>query len=144
MLRNMKAISPLSPGMAHGLAARSFSLPGRLRSVTYAVQGLRTVLVSQPNTWIHSVASVLVVIAGFSFGVGRFEWFMLIVAMVSVWTAELLNTALEFLCDVASPDFHPLVRKAKDVAAAAVLICAAGALVTGGLVFLPYFLPSLP
>ena len=54
-------------------------------------------------------------------------------AIVSVWTAEALNTALELLCDVASPEFHPLIETAKDVAAGAVLICAAGAMVIAGL-----------
>jgi diacylglycerol kinase (ATP) len=58
--------------------------------------------------------------------------------MVSVWTAEALNTAFEFLCDVASPEFHPLVKQAKDVAAAAVLIAAMGATIIGLLVFVPH------
>ena len=50
--------------------------------------------------------------------VSPIEWTILILAMMAVWTAEALNTAFEFLCDVASPEFHPLVEKAKDVAAA--------------------------
>jgi diacylglycerol kinase (ATP) len=62
---------------------------------------------------------------------------------VAVWTAEALNTAFEFLCDVASPDFHPLVAKAKDVAAGAVLICAVGAVAVGGCVFAPYVTQAL-
>jgi diacylglycerol kinase (ATP) len=70
--------------------------------------------------------------------VGRFEWLALVFALVSVWAAEALNTAFEFLCDVASPQFHPLVARAKDAAAGAVLICALGAVVTAGLVFAPY------
>jgi diacylglycerol kinase (ATP) len=58
--------------------------------------------------------------------------------MVSVWAAEALNTAFEFLCDVACPEFDPLVARAKDVAAAAVLICALGAAMVGGIVFGPF------
>jgi diacylglycerol kinase (ATP) len=57
---------------------------------------------------------------------------------MSVWTAEALNTALEFLADAASPEFHPLVGHAKDVAAGAVLISAAGAVVIGLLVLGPH------
>ena len=53
----------------------------------------------------------------------------------SVWTAEALNTAFEFLTDVASPNFHPIAEKAKDVAAGAVLLAAAGAVIVGALVF---------
>ncbi len=70
--------------------------------------------------------------------VSRFEWLALVFALVSVWTAEALNTAFESLCDVASPQFHPLVARAKDTAAGAVLICALSAVATAGLVFGPH------
>jgi diacylglycerol kinase (ATP) len=72
-----------------------------------------------------------------SFG-GRWCWIILAISIV--WTAEALNTAFEFLADAASPEFHPLVRDAKDVAAGAVLITAGAAAVIGGIVFWPYFL----
>jgi diacylglycerol kinase (ATP) len=58
-------------------------------------------------------------------------------AIVSVWTAEALNTAFEFLTDVASPSFHPIAGQAKDVAAGAVLLAAVGAVIIGALVFGP-------
>jgi len=60
-------------------------------------------------------------------------------AISIVWTAEALNTAFEFLADAASPDFHPLVRDAKDVAAGAVLITAIAAASIGVIILLPYF-----
>ena len=94
-------------------------------------------LLSQHNAWIHAVATLVVTAGGVVVGLGRFEWIALILAIVSVWTAESLNTAFEYLCDVASPDFHPLVEKAKDVAAGAVLLCAVGAAVIGAVVFTP-------
>ena len=103
---------------------------------------MRTLLASQHNAWIHAVATCAVVGAGLALRVGRFEWLALVVAIVSVWVAECLNTAFELLCDVASPDFHPLVARAKDVAAGAVLLCAVGAVVTAGLVFAPYLLSA--
>ena len=62
---------------------------------------------------------------------------------MSLWTAEALNTAFEFLADVASPDFHPLVKHAKDVAAGAVLISAVGSVIIGMLVFGPYVLAMI-
>ena len=68
------------------------------------------------------------------------EWCAIAVAIAMVWTAEALNTAFEFLCDVASPEFHPLIQKAKDVAAAAVLLSAVGAAVIGLIVFVPHLL----
>jgi diacylglycerol kinase len=118
--------------------AREFSLAARLRSFRYAGRGLRILLTSQHNAWIHAGATLVVVAAGLGFEIGRNEWLALILAMVAVWTTEAMNTALEFLSDAASSEFHPLVEKAKDVAAGAVLICAIGALAVGVLVFAPH------
>ncbi len=121
---------------------KPFSIQGRVTSFGYAFRGVGTMLRSQHNAWIHAVATGLVIAAGFGFGLGRAEWCLVVLAIVSVWTAEALNTAFEFLCDVASPEYHPLVEKAKDVAAGAVLICAIGAAVVGGLVFIPKIFPG--
>jgi diacylglycerol kinase (ATP) len=115
-----------------------FSLRARVRSFVYAGRGISTMLASQHNAWIHAIASLCVIAGGLLAGVGRLEWCVLVLAIVSVWTAEALNTAFEFLCDVASPEFHPLVAKAKDVAAGAVLIAAVGATLIGLLVLGPY------
>jgi len=121
-------------------ATPKFSTAARLRSFMYAARGLRTMLASQHNAWIHASATVCVVSAGLLAHIARWEWCALVLAIVSVWMAEALNTALEFLCDVASPAFHPLVEKAKDVAAGAVLLCAIGAAIVGALVFAPHVL----
>lgn len=93
---------------------------------------------SQHNAWVHAIATLVVIAVGLTAGLTRLEWFVLVLAIVAVWTAESLNTAFEFLCDVTSPEFHPLVEKAKDVAAGAVLITAIGATAIGLLVFAPY------
>jgi diacylglycerol kinase (ATP) len=95
---------------------------------------------SQRNAWVHASATVVVCIAGFVFDLSRPEWCWIVLAMVAVWTAEALNTALEFLTDLASPTFHPIAGKAKDVAAGAVLLAAAGSVVIGLIVFGPHFL----
>jgi diacylglycerol kinase (ATP) len=118
--------------------ARGFSTGARVRSFAYAARGVRTMVVSQHNAWIHAVATLSVVGGGAIVGLERIEWIALVLAIVSVWTAEALNTSLEFLCDVASPDFHPLIEKAKDVAAGGVLICAVGATAVGAFVFVPH------
>ena len=120
-----------------------FSVGARLRSFVYAGRGVRTMLVSQHNAWIHAVATTVVIASGVTAGVSRVEWMALVLAIASVWTAEALNTAFEFLCDVASPEFHPLVEKAKDVAAGAVLVCAIGGAAIAALVFTPYVLKWL-
>jgi diacylglycerol kinase (ATP) len=92
----------------------------------------------QHNAWIHLVVTAGVVAAGFFFQLTRFEWCWIVLAIAIVWTAEALNTAFEFLADAASPDFHPIVRDAKDVAAGAVLITAIAAAVIGLIIFWPY------
>ena len=112
----------------------------RLRSIGYALQGLKWLVSTQPNAHIHTVASVLVIGAGWYFDVSRLEWALLIAAMGAVWTAEALNTALEWAVDLASPQQQALAGKAKDVAAAGVLLASLSALGIGALVFLPYLL----
>jgi diacylglycerol kinase (ATP) len=122
--------------------ATGFSVGARLKSFVYAARGVRAVL-SQHNAWIHAVATVVVVVGGVSFGLERYEWIAIVAAIAAVWTAEALNTAFERLCDVASPDFHPLVEQAKDIAAGAVLIAAVGAATIGVVVFLPHFMGTM-
>ena len=119
-------------------ATRAFSFSGRLRSFTHAFRGIKLMLASQHNAWMHAGATLTVLVIGLMLGLDRFEWCWIVLAMVGVWTAEALNTAFEFLCDVASPQFHPLVKSAKDVSAGAVLICAIGAVIVGALVFVPH------
>jgi diacylglycerol kinase (ATP) len=133
-----KMASPPDAPRVVSPSAPQFSVGARIRSFGYAGRGLGTLLASQHNAWLHAAATIVVVGAGLALGLSRFEWLALVFAIVVVWAAEALNTAFEFLCDVASPQFHPLVARAKDVAAGAVLICALGALVTAALVFAPH------
>lgn len=120
-----------------------FSLTGRMRSFTHAFRGIGLMLVSQHNAWVHAALSVVVGVAGLVLGISRIEWCCILLAMVGVWVAEALNTGLEFLCDVASPQFHPMVRQAKDVSAGAVLLSAIGAAVVGILILGPPLLAKL-
>lgn len=120
------------------MSNNSLTFTGRIRSFKYAFRGLRVMIISQHNAWIHAVATILVVAVSFYFHLTRAEWCWIILAIISVWTAEAFNTAFEFLTDVASPEFHPLAEKAKDVAAGAVLITAIGSAVIGIVVFGPY------
>jgi diacylglycerol kinase (ATP) len=95
-------------------------------------------LASQHNSWIHAAATAVVILAGLLLGISSSGWCLLTLASLSVWVAEALNTAFELLCDVVSPEFHPLVKKSKDVAAGAVLLSAVGAAIVGAFVFEPY------
>ena len=115
-----------------------FSIRARGASFVHAFRGLRFMLQSQHNARLHVVATLLVGLVGVGFHISRVEWCFVILSMMSVWTAESFNTAIECVTDLASPEFHSLAGKAKDVAAAAVLITAFGAAVVGAIVFVPY------
>ena len=115
-----------------------FQFSRRIRSFKFAFVGLWTMLKTQHNAWVHACATLAVVVAGVGLGVSASEWCLLVLAILVVWTAEALNTAFEFLADVASPQFHPMVKHSKDIAAGAVLISAVGSVVIGAIVFAPY------
>jgi len=114
-----------------------FSLTARIASVRHALRGLLVMLCTQHNAWIHAVGTVAAIVLASILRVGRAEWLFLVLAITIVWTAEALNTAIERIADVASPEFHSLVEQAKDVAAGAVLLTAAGAAAIGFLVLGP-------
>jgi diacylglycerol kinase (ATP) len=124
-------------------SAQSFTISGRIRSIQHAIQGIFELLKSQHNARVHAFATLCVIVAGAYFGVSALEWCLLIIVITAVWVAEGLNTAFEALCDVVSPEFHPSVKKAKDVAAGAVLLCALGAVAVGLIIFMPYLLSYL-
>ena len=109
----------------------------RLKSFQYALAGLWTLIKTQPNARIHLLATLVVVLAGGWIGLSGRDWLWITIAIVLVWAAEAFNTALELLADAVHPDHHPLIQRAKDVAAAAVLISAIGAAVMGAIIFLP-------
>jgi diacylglycerol kinase len=124
-------------------ASSALTFSGRIRSVQHAVRGVRTMLLTQHNAWIHAAATVVTISAGFGLGISPMEWCMVVLAIVAVWTAEALNTALEYLTDIASSNYHPIAGRAKDIAAGAVLICAIGAAIVGLIVFGPRVLQLL-
>ena len=113
-------------------------LAERLQSFGHAFRGLSIMLRGEAHAQLHALATVLVVVLGLVLGLSRQDWQVLLLVVALVWLAEGMNTALEFLCDAAVPERHPLIAKAKDVAAAAVLICASVAVVMAALIFLPY------
>jgi diacylglycerol kinase (ATP) len=117
-----------------------FTLAARAKSFWYAFAGIRIVVVSQHNAWIHTAATAAVLTAGFCFALSAAEWCWIVAAITGVWTIEALNTSIEFLTDLVSPEHHPLAGKAKDAAAGAVLLTAAGAIIIGALVLGPHLL----
>ncbi len=115
-------------------------LSARLRSFGHAFRGLKVLLQTQHNARIHALATVLAVAAGALLGISPAEWALIALAVVCVWASEALNTSIESVVDLVSPELHPLAAKAKDVAAGAVLVAAIGSVIVGVLVFGPHML----
>ena len=118
-------------------SSKRFSIPERIKSFKYALQGLKTLFVEEHNARIHLVAAVFAVILGVVLKISANEWIALTGVMALVFICELFNTSLEALADFASPERHPQIKKVKDLAAAAVLISAVLAGITGGIIFIP-------
>lgn len=109
----------------------------RIKSFSYALHGIRLLFSSQANARIHLFVALLVIIAGLLFRISTAEWLALIVCISLVIAMEAMNTAVEWLTDLVSPEYHPLAGKVKDVAAAAVLITVIGAVAAGLVIFIP-------
>ena len=112
-------------------------LTSRIKSFSYAFKGLAVLFTTQANARIHLLALIVVVVGGFYFNLSIVEWCLCSLCIGMVLAAEAMNTAIESIVDLVSPDYHPLAGRAKDVAAAAVLLTAISAAIVGGLIFLP-------
>ncbi len=109
----------------------------RLLAFRYAFAGWGHVLRTQRNAWIHGVMSVLVFAVSMWLGLSRVEWAVILLTVTMVWLAEFINTAIEAVVDLASPQRHELARISKDVGAAAVLITALNSILVGLLILGP-------
>lgn len=103
-----------------------------------AAQGVGYAFTSQRNLKIQGAIGLLAVILGFALGISRPEWLAIVLCIMVVATAEIINTAIESVVDLATDTWHPLARAAKDAAAGAVLVASIGSLVVGLIVFLPH------
>jgi len=104
---------------------------GFIQSLNCAIEGILWAVKTQRHMLIHLIAAILVMIAALVLRLTLYEFALLCLAITLVLFAELVNTALEVVVDLVSPDFHPLAQRAKDVAAGAVLLASVAALVLG-------------
>ena len=108
----------------------------KIKSFYYAFRGIFDLLSGRhPNAMVHLLAIVVVTIAGFYVGLATWEWVTVILCFGLVLALEAVNSAIEYIVDLVSPDYHPLAGKAKDIAAGAVLIAAIVAVVVAVLIF---------
>ena len=109
----------------------------RTHSFGHAYRGWWYVLRTQRNAWIHAVFTSLVVLVAIWLHLPLRDWAILLLTIALVWMTEFINTALEAVVDLASPQLHPLAKVGKDVGAAAVLIAALTSIIIGLLILGP-------
>lgn len=110
----------------------------RVLSFKYAIEGFATAVRDQPNLIVQFCIAAIVLAMGFYFQISKAEWLAITLTIGFVITFELTNTAIEEIVDSFTDQVHPSAKKAKDVAAAAVLFAALTAVIVGIIIFLPY------
>lgn len=114
-----------------------FSIAERLKSFTYAFNGLCILFNEEHNARIHIAVAVCVTAAGFFLEISVAEWVVVIFAIGSVFAMELINSAVENIADFISPAKHEKIKRIKDLSAAAVLMSVIAAVIVGLIIFLP-------
>lgn len=112
-------------------------LHSRASSFRHAFAGWGHVFHTQPNAWIHAGFTLAVILAGIWLELSYQKWAILLLTITLVWTAELINTAIEAVVDLACQEHHQLAKIGKDTAAGAVLASAAGSILIGLLILGP-------
>ena len=119
---------------------QKFSVRRRFSSFRYAWEGIVSFFREEHNARIHLVSSIIAIGLSYFLKISLREWFAILLSICFVFVCELFNTALENVCDMISKEEHQAIKKAKDQAAAAVLIASVFALIIGAFVFLPKIL----
>jgi diacylglycerol kinase len=109
-----------------------------VRSFGYAFEGVALMLRTQPNFLVHLAAAGVALVLGVVLRLSPSELALIVLVIALVLVVECVNTALETLCDLVSPGYHPLVKRAKDISAAAVLIAAIASVAVALLLFVPH------
>ena len=108
-----------------------------INSFKYAIEGIVSSFKTERNMKIHVLAMIVVIVLGFFLKLDKEEWCFIIIAIVSVISAELFNTAIETVVDMVSPERNPKAKLVKDIAAGAVFVVAIGAAIIGFIIFGP-------
>ena len=116
---------------------RKFSFLDRIRSFKYAFNGLKFFFINDHNGRVHLFAAIIVIALSFYLQLSGLEWIAILSVISAVVVAEIINSAIEKLADVVSPEYHPKIKIVKDLAAAAVLVTAFLAVGVGLIIFLP-------
>lgn len=124
----MGARTAMSEPAAPNARARQGFLRGRWFSFRAAVAGVAYTIRTQPNAWIELAALAVVTAAGWWFGISALEWGILGMTVATILALECVNTAIETVVDLVSPQVHPLAKTAKDAAAGALVLAVLGSI----------------
>ena len=108
-----------------------------INSFKYAGQGLRHCITKEKNLQLHCIAAAVAVTVAFILNISGIEWMIILICIALVLAFEMINTAIEHLCNIVQPGISPLIKIIKDVSASAVLIIAAMAAICGAIIFIP-------
>ena len=107
------------------------------KSFSFAFQGLKDCIINEKNFRIQYVITLLVICLGIFFSLNAIEWMILLICFALVLSFEIINSAIEKLCDMVCPSIHPVIKKVKDMCAAAVLVSAIISFIVGCIIFMP-------
>jgi len=116
---------------------RNVTIRKRIRSFSYAIDGMKVLFHEEPNAKIHLFVTFCVIVAGCLFQISAIEWIAVFFAIGLVLSLEAINTSIENLADFVSPERHLWIKKIKDLSAAGVLIGAISAVIIGLVIFVP-------
>lgn len=108
-----------------------------IKSFACAFEGLKDCLLHEKNFRIQYVIALLIIIAGLSFSISKMEWLVILLCFAVVLCFEIINSAIEKLCDLVCPQFNLTIKKVKDMSASAVLLAAIISFIIGCVIFLP-------
>lgn len=108
-----------------------------IRSFKYAFEGVFTFFRYERNGQVQFVAAVIAVVLGFWLHITNAEWIVIVLCIATVLSLEMINTAVEKICNLIQPDYHPAVKTIKDISAGAVLLSAVASLIIALIIFLP-------
>lgn len=119
---------------------QKFSLKSRLKSFKYAINGFRILISDEHNSRIHLAAMIIAIILGIILDISEVEWLVIVIVIGLVFSVEIINSAIEHLADFVSPNYHEIIKKVKDLSAAAVLISALVSVIVAFIIFVPKIL----
>lgn len=117
--------------------SEKFSLKKRSKSALYALNGLSVLFLEEHNSRIHIAIVIVVVTAGFLLKISNTEWLVICILIALVFSLEIINSAIENICDYISPQWNEVIKKVKDLAAAAVFVSSVISVICGAIIFLP-------